>query len=150
MELERSIVVAIKNLSNQFRRYMASIELQFNSIDESNERITDTQGRIISYLYTYQKEGKVFQRDLEKHFNIRRSTATTILKRIEKNGFISRGPCPNYARMKVISLTDKAKRLCPKAHKEFIKAEKRMAKGLSREEVDQFFRIVNVMVGNIA
>ncbi len=36
-------------------------------------------------------EGKeIFQKDIEAEFNIRRSTATGILKLMEKNGFINR------------------------------------------------------------
>ena len=47
------------------------------------------QGWIIDYIYDRGND-PVFQRDIEKEFTIRRSTATELLKLMEKNGLITR------------------------------------------------------------
>lgn len=150
MDREQNIAVAIKTLANQFHRYMNARRLKFGEHVEGIEQITDIQGRIISYLYENRENGAVYQRDIERMFNIRRSTATNILKRIERNGFVKRETSAGDARMKTLTLTEKAKRLCPSAQEEIRKAEHQAAKGLTEAELALFFRIIEIMARNIA
>lgn len=150
MEQERSIAVAIKNLSNQFHRYMTNLKAELDAGTRGLERVTDIQGRIINYLHENQGSGAIYQRDIEKQFNIRRSTATNILARIEKNGFIRRQTSADDARMKTLILTEQARKLYPKAKEGILKAERQAAKGLTDAEVALFFRIVEIMAKNIA
>ncbi len=150
MEANRNIAVAVRNLAHQFHRYMTSLKLDIASDLSGGERVTDIQGRIISYLYEKPEGEIVYQKDIEKLFNIRRSTATNILNRIENHGLIKRTPCENDARMKTVALTDKARKLCPKVKEEILRAERQAAKGLSEAELDLFFKIVDVMGRNIA
>lgn len=149
MEHEKGIAVAIRNLANQFHRYMATVIVGSVEEAEGIARMTDIQGRIISYLYESRAGEAVYQRDIEKQFNIRRSTATSILKRIERNGFIRRETSVGDARMKTLILTDKALRLCPRARAEILKAERQAAKGLSDAELALFFRTVEIIGRNI-
>src|SRR5690606_41099126 len=51
--------------------------------------LTSMQGWIIGYLSKH-KEQPVFQRDLEKQFNIRRATASGLLQLMERNGLLRR------------------------------------------------------------
>ena len=48
--------------------------------------LTFAQGGMIHYLYRHREE-PIYQKDLEKRFDIRRSTATGILQNLEKNGY---------------------------------------------------------------
>jgi DNA-binding MarR family transcriptional regulator len=58
-------------------------------LQNSEGQLTIMQNWIIGFLDM--NEGKeIFQKDIEAEFNIRRSTATGILKLMEKNGFINR------------------------------------------------------------
>lgn len=150
MQPERSIAMAVKNLSNQFHRYMTGMKREVAAAVGDAGRITDIQGRIVHYLYTRRKDGVVYQKDVERHFNIRRSTATDILKRIERNGLIRREASGIDARMKTVTLTERAEALCPRARLEILKAERQAAKGLSEAELAQFFRIVETIGRNIA
>ena len=149
MNLEQNIAVTIRNLANQFHRYMTNRRLKFGENVEGIEQITDIQGRIISHLYENRENGGIYQRDIEKLFNIRRSTATNILKRIERNGFVRRETSVGDARMKTLTLTEKALRLCPLAKEEIAKAERQVAKGLTDAELALFFRIIEIMARNI-
>lgn len=152
MEPERSIATAIKNLSNQFHRYMTARKMEFDAEFKGFDKVTDIQGRIINYLYENMERDDevVHQKDIERYFNIRRSTATNILKRIEKNGFIRRSTSASDARMKTLSLTEKAKRLCPKAKEGILRVERQAAQGLTDAELALFFRIIEIMGRNIA
>lgn len=149
MGYEKHIAVAIKNLANQFHRYMTALKLELAASADDFEHVTDIQVRIISYLYERLEREAVYQRDIEKHFSIRRSTATNILKRIERNGLIKRATSDADARMKTIVLTGRAKRLYPKARAEILKVEQQAAKGLTDVELALFFRIIETMSKNI-
>jgi len=70
--------------------------------------LTGTQVQIIYYLANTDLEN-IYQKDLEKEFNIRRSTATNILKTMEKNDLILRRTSKTDSRLKRIVLSDKSK-----------------------------------------
>lgn len=63
------------------------------------------------------------QRDIEKKFSIRRSTASHMLQLMEKNGYIRRISAPDDARMKKLIITEKG-----------IEAQRRMKDRLCRFE----------------
>lgn len=152
---EKIIAITIKNLANQFHRQMGearSAILKKIQVPGA-ETITSVQGRIVSYLYTAlfeNNEEAVFQKDIEKHFNIRRSTATVILKRMEKNNLITRKVSSTDARMKSIQLTDKSRAMYPIAYAEILKVEKQARKGVSKEELAVFFKVVEQITSNIS
>jgi len=70
--------------------------------------LTGTQVQIIHYLANPPKE-YIYQKDIEEEFNIRRSTATNILKTMEKDELIIRRNVKSDSRLKRIVLSDKAK-----------------------------------------
>ena len=65
---ENSIGFEIKTISNLLKRKFDE-EMAKNSMG----KITGVQGWLITYLYD-NREKPIFQRDIEKRFNIRRST----------------------------------------------------------------------------
>lgn len=146
MQSSRNIGLAIKTLSNQFHRYVTASGVE----SAATGMMTDIQGRILTYLHSRAEGTIVHQQEIEKHFNIRRSTATNILKRIERNGLVSRRPSPRDRRKKIVALTEKAKALCPMAESVILRAERQAARGLTEEELAFFFRIVDIMARNIA
>jgi len=72
--------------------------------------LTGTQVQIIHYLADSTADN-VYQKDIEAEFNIRRSTATNILKTMERDGLILRRPVKNDSRLKRIVLSDKSKEM---------------------------------------
>lgn len=70
--------------------------------------ITGTQASILYFIYTNSEYRDVFQRDIEAEFDIRRSSVTSVLNGMERNGFINREPVKEDARLKKLVLTDKA------------------------------------------
>lgn len=103
--------------------------------------LTQMQGWIIGYVYDH--PGKdVFQRDIEAHFRIARSTATGILKLMEKKGYIIREPFPNDGRLKRLILTEKAAALQEATMAHIGEMEKMLTAGISPEDLNCFCRVL--------
>lgn len=117
--------------------------------DDCGERtVTKMQGWIIDYIYDHGEE-PVFQRDIEKEFSIRRSTATELLKLMEKNGLITREPVPNDLRLKKLTLTEKSLNQHKKMNKKIDRIEAVMSEGISNQEKQIFFSVMAQIRENI-
>ena len=142
MNHERDVGHTIKTLSNEMDRYMLSHEGKYG--------ITRMQGWLIGYLHSRCTEQDVFQKDIETDFNIRRSTATGILKLMEKNGLITRTAVKCDARLKKIILTSKSERIYDDIRLGIEKIEQKLTDGISAQELDTFFKITEKMRKNMA
>ncbi|MBR2974519.1 MAG: MarR family transcriptional regulator, partial [Clostridia bacterium] len=91
----------------------------------------------------------VYQRDLEKRFEIRRSTATQMLSLMEKNGLILRQPVSHDARLKRLVLTPKAVALHKNVEKEIKGIEESLMQGVSVEEMEIFFAVIDKVKANL-
>lgn len=104
---------------------------------------------IIEYLYSNRAKGDLFQRDVEARFSIRRSTATGLLQLMEKRGFLEREPVSYDARLKKLVLTQKALNQRAQIREAIRNMEALLAKGLTQQEVDDFYRIIDKMKHNV-
>lgn len=140
---ERNIAFAIKKLNNQITRYLYETE---SSVSES---VTPLQIWIIGYISYETQAGMIFQKNIETEFNIRRSTATLILQRMEKNRLIERKPLPGDTRWKSITLTGKALEIFEE-NKERIKEKlEEMTRGIPEVELDNCFATLLKIYANI-
>ena len=144
MDRREYIGFQIKSLSNIIKR---RIDKQI--ADSCGEGSSVTHGWVIRYIYDNRDRGDVFQRDLEARFNIRRSTATGILKLMEKNGLIVREPVEYDARLKKLVLTSKAVELHESIAREIDAIEDSMRQGLTKEELEAFFSTIEKIKDNI-
>ena len=112
------------------------------------DKMTGTHGWAIGFFY-HNRDRDVFQKDFEQEFNIRRSTASNILALIEKNGLITRENVPYDARLKKITLTQKALDVQSVVEKAFESLEDTMKKGISEEELEIFFRVIDKINNNL-
>lgn len=92
----------INTLSHQLKRQMC-----MNEAEDSLK--TNVQRLILHYILFQSLSRDIYQKDIEKEFQIRRSTATGALQILEKNGFITREPVKEDARLKKLVPTEKAK-----------------------------------------
>lgn len=109
---------------------------------------TAYHGRIIGYLFERRNED-VFQKDIENRFEIRRSTATKLLQLMESNGLITRTAVLSDARLKKITLTEKAVSMHEHFREEIDCFEAALSFGLTEEEVETFFRITDKIYNNL-
>lgn len=116
-----------RNINNYFINYGNRKKL---------DKMTGSGGWIISYIAeNYNRD--VFQRDLEKEFDITRSTASKNVDLLVENGFIEREPVDYDARLKKLVLTEKAKDVFKIMRNDRADLETQMLKGFSDEEKKQ-------------
>ena len=143
MEKNERIGLTIKRISNLFKR-----EVDKAIADRGIEELTGMQSFVIGYL-ARNSQRDVFQRDIEKEFSIRRSTATAMLQLLEKNGYITRVVDSDDARLKKIILTEKALERHKIISQEIDKTEERLYRGLSKEEILTFFKVAEKLKENL-
>lgn len=113
------------------------------------EELGGVQGPMIGYLYDNEDKQDVFQRDIEKWFNIRRSTATVTLQNMEQKGLIVRVPVPEDKRLKKIVLTEKAKKCHLQVKKQIEQFHKELEEGISPQEKEQFLAVMDRIKENL-
>lgn len=112
------------------------------------DKMTGTHGRAVGYLY-HNSHRDIFQKDFEQEFDIRPSTASNILFLMEKNGFITRESVPYDARLKKITLTQKAVDIHNIIENSIDTLERNLKAGISDEELEIFFRVIDKLNNNI-
>jgi len=115
--------------------------------DDKTCLLSPSQMKIIAYIFN--KEGVVYQRDLEKDLNLRRATLSGILNTMEKNKLLSRVPSDNDARSKKIILNEKTKEIFSNKREKFIEVENILIRGIGRDELSSFLNTINKMKNNI-
>ena len=113
------------------------------------QNLTGMHGYVLGYLSRECVKRDVFQKDLEAVFEMRRSTASEILKLMEKNGLIIRTSMESDARLKKIVLTDKAKEFSSNIEREFANTEAKIVEGISDEEMASFSATLNKIKANM-
>ena len=64
--------------------------------------LTSIQSRMLGYVYFQRRqEKKVFQRELEEEFKIRKSSVTSVIQILEKKGLVRRIGVPEIGRAHV-------------------------------------------------
>ena len=112
------------------------------------DSLTGTHGWVIRYLYK-NRDNDIFQRDIEKTFGVRRSTITSMLQIMEKNGLITRGSVPYDSRLKKITPTEKALELHRQISSEIDTIEAELSAGLSEEEIACFIATIEKIKKNL-
>lgn len=143
MPPKNAIGFEIKTLSNLIKR-----RIDLNIAQQNPVELTSMQGWIIGYLFDHQDQD-IFQRDIEARFNIRRSTATGVLQRMEKKGLVRRELYPQDTRLKKLVLTSEAIDIHENVIREIDRVENRLSAGLTRSEVDTFFSLIAKIRKNI-
>ena len=144
MKQKRYVCIELKILTNMIRRRIHTCITS----GETNAELTRMQGWIIGYLYENQ-EKDVFQKDVEAKFRIRRSTASGILQLMEKKELLERHSVDYDARLKKLDLTPKAISYREKLMHNLNETERQISQGLTLEEIETFFVLIDKMKKNI-
>ena len=114
----------------------------FNAgIKQDIDKMTLSHGWVIGYLYE-NRDRVVLQREFEKEFNLRRSTVTTILQTMEKNGLIERRNIKDDARQRQLVLTEKAELIHKLISKEMKALDDRIVKNIDEKELEIFYKVL--------
>ena len=133
------IGMEVRALSKYIGRYLNNIQSQYD--------ITGPQGLILMYIY--QTDEDVYQRDIEKFFNIRRSTATGLITSLEEKEYIIKESVMSDARLKKLVLTKKAKNAVRLVDTQVVQLEEKMLQGINEEEIQTFRKIIAKMTKNL-
>lgn len=126
---EKRIGLELRRLNNLTMRY-----LENHTNKKMVDSITGTNGWIIGYLADHDGQD-VFQRDLEAHFGITRSTASKVINLMEQKGLVRRESVPQDARLKKLVLTEKAKKVSAIMAADRNAVEARLLQGFTQEEI---------------
>jgi DNA-binding MarR family transcriptional regulator len=107
-----------------------------------------SHGWILCWLRN-NSEQALFQRDMEKVFKLRRSSATAILQTMERNELIRREAVASDARLKRLRITEKGEELCRMIHEDIVESERRLTDGLTEEELLTLQSIVQKLSANL-
>ncbi len=130
VSLTRSAARYVSKLSNKLRRKLDMLS--------SRKEFSGSQGRTLHFLLAQTDD--VFQKDIEEEYSIRPSTATELLKQMEKNGLIVREPVSYDNRLKKIVLTDKALIYKKQVVDDLTELEETLTRGISEEKMKIFLR----------
>ena len=142
--MEKLIGLELRSLNNLIRRYF-----EFSSHKKEIETVTGNNGWIIGYL-AKNADRDIYQKDLEEHFTITRSTASKVLTLMEQKGLIRREAVARDARLKKIVLTDKAKEIRGLMNEDAEKMEQTLIKGFTEDEIRMLYSYLQRMKENIS
>ena len=134
----------LRSLNNMIHRFVT----EKNKNRFGNDYTTEVHLWIIEYLYC-KSSADVFQKDLEAIFEVRRSTMTGILQTMEKKGLIVRESVNHDARLKKITLTEKAKQLVEFTRKDIEDFDRKIVEGIPEQELKIFFDVIAKIKENI-
>ena len=140
----RQIGFELKAANNMIRRKMEVIFAQ-----QDGYELNGMQGPLLGYLYHKSRNGDVYQKDVEREFRIRRSTATVMLQSLEQKGYLVRVASTEDARLKRILLTEKAIRHHDLIEEQIRIFNRELEAGLTEEEKETFLRILDKMMHNL-
>lgn len=130
----------IGRLSNILRRKIDGFS--------SKESFSGSEGKVLHFLLAQTND--VFQKDVEEEYCLRPSTATELLKKMERSGLIRREAMPNDARMKRIIVSEKALQYKDIVIADITNLEDELTEGISANDLDVFFKVMEKMIDNIS
>ncbi len=108
------------------------------------------QARILGFIKKNDNMNRdVYQKDIEAEFKIRRSSVTSVLNTMEKNGYVIRQSVISDARLKKLVLTDKAKQVGRAHHRSIVNFEKNLIDNMSHEEIRTLKSLLGKVLDNL-
>jgi len=132
------LIGELKRINNQIKR-----KIDADPVFIEQNKTTGSRGYVIGFINRKNSAGEeVYERDIEKEFGIRRSTATQMLNSMEKNGLIERVSESSDKRLKRIVLTKKAKECHKIVCAKLDKIDEELTGLLTKEEFSQLKNIL--------
>lgn len=138
--LSRSAAHSIGKLSNKIRRRIDAFA--------SKGEFSGAQGRVLHFILAQNDD--IFQKDIEEEYGLRPPTATELLKKMEQNGLIRREVTSYDGRLKRIIASEKALKYKETVVHDLAGLEAELTHGLTPEELETFFRVVEKMTDNLS
>lgn len=126
-----------KTISFEVRELSLLIARYIEKVSDSGH-IRGPQGFALGYL-VQNRDKEIYQKDLEEKLSIRKPTASNLVDRMIKNGFLTTAPSQKDKRLKQLIVTEKAIETTIEIEKQVAKVEAVLGQDISDEELLQFF-----------
>ena len=131
----------INQISNRLRRRSRKVQESIG--------ISGAQGNILDYILVGSAHRSIYQKEIEREFGLRPSTATEALKLLEAKELICRIPEEKDGRYKRIVFTPKAMAVQENLRKEIRESEAILLRGITPKEQECFLKITGKMLKNL-
>lgn len=129
------IVENLRKIENSLNRIFGSVALKYG--------LTGKQFFILGFVLKQSKKGEITQKDIENFGNVRKSSVSSIISNLEKNGFIVRKPSEKDSRVNIILPTEKAYEIERKINAKKKKVENEIFSCFSEEEIEQCGKLLS-------
>jgi DNA-binding MarR family transcriptional regulator len=129
-------------LSNEIKRNF--------DFDWETDELTPKQRRILHFIFARSCDGQVFQKDIEREFNLRRSSASAMLANLEQAEFIKRISSEDDARQKCICVTEKAEKIRAAVSRDCSRMEEKLVCGIPQDELKLCAEVLVKMTDNLS
>ena len=109
--------------------------------------LTNNQALVLDYIMASNES--VYQKDIEREFNLRPSSATELISGMEEKGWIQRLPSLNDKRLKEIVFMDSGDVVRNSIKNEICTTEKQLIKGINKKDLEVFMKVTNQMLKNL-
>lgn len=133
-------LLTIKMLNTAIERIM--------NREMSDLGLTYTQTTIIAYLIE-NSESDVCQKDIEYNLGLTHPTVSSILSRMELNGWITTDIMPRDRRYKKITLTDKARNLSGEINPKYQRVKEKLFEGVSPAQRELMNVTIKMILKNV-
>ena len=145
--MQRDVGATIKRFGNCLEREAKKAE---QHLHKKGADITRSQGAVLGFIYSkYCQNINVYQKDIERAFDLRRPSATNILNRLEIKGYIKRIKESFDARTKRLELTRKGMDFIGVVKEDVLLFEKKIIEGISKKELDTLYSVIEKMTDNL-
>ena len=142
MQKEYEIGAQIHMLSRKIKRKLDETFVSYG--------ITGVQAIMLKFINDKSREGKVYAKDIESEFDMRRATIAGILQLLEQNKLITRKAEGSDARLKEITITKKALEIINNVDSSIAELEKRLEKNMSKKERENFLKTLDKLSKNLS
>lgn len=140
---DKNISTQLRGLSNRIHRFF-----QNSPNKKTFDTITGTNGWIIAFL-SCNKDKDIFQKDIEREFDVTRSTASKVIDLMEQKELVRREKVAHDARLRKLVLTEKAQALSDLMEKDRLLLDETLTHGFNEKELEQLLGFLVRMKNNL-
>lgn len=129
----------INKISNYLRRRSQKTQSKIG--------LTNSQALILDFIMA--GPSPIYQKDIEREFDLRSSSATEIISSMEERGWIKRIPSTSDKRLKEIVFNDVSNDVKSSIFNEISSTEKQLIKGISKQDLKVFMNVTEKMLENL-
>lgn len=129
------------------------VKLIYDEIDREVNRklvkhgLTSSQVAVLIFLHT-QERAQATIKDIQRFLNVSQPTATGLVRRLEKKGFVRVFEDPQDRRVRIVRLTNETSSVYESIQSLMRETEAMLMQGFSAQERDQVYALLNRIYQN--